>query len=144
MAVVIAPEDIDKFMEEAKKENLEATLVADVVEEPRLKMNWNGNTIVDLSREFLNSNGAPKYTDITVDDIVPTSVHEYADCADTWTELMSNLNVCSQKGLVEKFDSTIGAGTVLMPYGGVYQIIFPKKVLITVRCLQLLNQLLKL
>lgn len=121
MAVVIAPEDIDKFMEEAKKENLEATLVADVVEEPRLKMNWNGNTIVDLSREFLNSNGAPKFTDITVDDIVPTSIHEYADCADTWTEIMSNLNVCSQKGLVEKFDSTIGAGTVLMPYGGVYQ-----------------------
>ena len=122
MAVVIAPEDLDKFMEEAKKENLEATLVADVVEEPRLKMNWNGNTIVDLSREFLNSNGALKYTDITIEEPTNESKVEITDCADSWTELMANLNVCSQKGLVEKFDSTIGAGTVLMPYGGVYQL----------------------
>mgnify|MGYP000770247677 FL=1 len=122
MAVVIAPEDLDKFMEEAKKENLEATLVADVVEEPRLKMNWNGNTIVDLSREFLNSNGASKYTDITIEEPTNESKVEITDCADSWTELMANLNVCSQKGLVEKFDSTIGAGTVLMPYGGVYQL----------------------
>ncbi|MGN0580815.1 MAG: phosphoribosylformylglycinamidine synthase [Ruminococcus sp.] len=121
MAVVIAPEDLEAFMAEAKKENLEATLVADVVEEPRLKMNWNGNTIVDLSREFLNSNGAPKYTDISVESPSDTSAQEITDCADSWTELMSNLNVCSQKGLVEKFDSTIGAGTVLMPYGGAYQ-----------------------
>ena len=122
MAVVIAPEDLDKFMEEAKKENLEATLVADVVEEPRLKMNWNGNIIVDLSREFLNSNGASKYTDITIEEPTNESKVEITDCADSWTELMANLNVCSQKGLVEKFDSTIGAGTVLMPYGGVYQL----------------------
>ena len=122
MAVVIAPEDVDKFMAEAKKENLEATLVADVVAEPRLKMNWNGNTIVDLSREFLNSNGASKYTDITIEQPLNQSQVEITDCADTWTELMANLNVCSQKGLVEKFDSTIGAGTVLMPYGGVYQL----------------------
>ena len=121
MAVVIAAEDLDKFMEEAKKENLEATLVADVVAEPRLKMNWNGNTIVDLSRDFLNSNGAPKYTDITVEEPSDAPEIEIADCADTWTELMANLNVCSQKGLIEKFDSTIGAGTVLMPFGGVYQ-----------------------
>ena len=121
MAVVIAAEDLDKFMEEAKKENLEATLVADVVAEPRLKMNWNGNTIVDLSREFLNSNGAPKYTDITIEEPSDAPGNEIADCADSWTELMSNLNVCSQKGLIEKFDSTIGAGTVLMPFGGVYQ-----------------------
>lgn len=122
MAVVIAPEDLDKFMEEAKKENLEATLVADVVEEPRLKMNWNGNIIVDLSREFLNSNGASKYTDITIEEPTNESKVEITDCVDSWTELMANLNVCSQKGLVEKFDSTIGAGTVLMPYGGVYQL----------------------
>ncbi len=121
MAVVIAAEDLDKFMEEAKKENLEATLVADVVAEPRLKMNWNGNTIVDLSRDFLNSNGAPKYTDITVEEPSDAPEIEIADCADTWTELMANLNICSQKGLIEKFDSTIGAGTVLMPFGGVYQ-----------------------
>ena len=122
MAVVIAPEDLDKLTNGAKKENLEATLVADVVEEPRLKMNWNGNIIVDLSREFLNSNGASKYTDITIEEPTNESKVEITDCADSWTELMANLNVCSQKGLVEKFDSTIGAGTVLMPYGGVYQL----------------------
>ena len=121
MAVVVAPEDVDKFMEEAARENLEATLVADVVEEPRLKMNWNGNTIVDLSREFLNSNGAPKYTDIEVEAPAGSPEDEPGDSAESWVELMANLNVCSQKGLVEKFDSTIGAGTVLMPYGGVYQ-----------------------
>lgn len=121
MAVVIAPEDLEKFMEEAKKENLEATLVADVVEEPRLKMIWNGNTIVDLSRDFLNSNGAPKYTDVVVEGPSASYECDIVDCADTWTELMSNLNVCSQKGLIEKFDSTIGAGTVLMPFGGAYQ-----------------------
>ncbi|EWM52682.1 phosphoribosylformylglycinamidine synthase [Ruminococcus flavefaciens] len=121
MAVVIAPEDLDKFLEEAAKENLEATLVADVVEEPRLKMVWNGNTIVDLSREFLNSNGAPKYTDIEIERPLCNSESAPADSAETWSQLMSNLNVCSQKGLIEKFDSTIGAGTVLMPFGGVYQ-----------------------
>jgi len=121
MAVVIAPEDVDKFMEEAAKENLEATVVADVVDEPRLKMIWNGNTIVDLSREFLNSNGAPKFTDIEVEAPIARSEEEIPDCAESWSQLMSNLNVCSQKGLIEKFDSTIGAGTVLMPFGGVYQ-----------------------
>ncbi len=122
MAVVIAKEDVEKFIKEAEKENLEATLVADVVEEPRLKMNWNGTTIVDLSRDFLNSNGAPKYTDIRIVRPVEEINPEIDDCPDTWTEIMSNLNVCSQKGLVEKFDSTIGAGTVLMPYGGIYQL----------------------
>ena len=121
MAVVIAPEDVDKFMAEAKKENLQATVVADVVDEPRLKMNWNGHTIVDLSRDFLNSNGAVKYTDIVIEDPVFTDDETFTDSAETWTEIMSNLNVCSQKGLIEKFDSTIGAGTVLMPFGGVYQ-----------------------
>ena len=122
MAVVIAPEDVDKFMELAHKENLEATLVADVVAEPRLKMEWNGNTIVDLSREFLNSNGAPKYTDIEVEAPTQRPDYDVTDSADTWTELLTNLNVCSQKGLIEKFDSTIGAGTVLMPFGGAYQL----------------------
>ncbi|MBR3900546.1 MAG: phosphoribosylformylglycinamidine synthase [Ruminococcus sp.] len=121
MAVVVAPEDVEKFMEEAKKENLEATLVADVVDEPRLKMNWNGKTIVDLSREFLNSNGAAKHTNIVIDDPDQVRDDELSDNAEEWTKLMGSLNVCSQKGLVEKFDSTIGAGTVLMPYGGVYQ-----------------------
>lgn len=122
MAVVIAPEDVDAFMAEAAKENLEATVVADVVAEPRLKMNWNGNTIVDLSRDFLNSNGAPKFTDIEVEAPAEREAEEVSDTADSWTELMSNLNVCSQKGLIEKFDSTIGAGTVLMPFGGIYQL----------------------
>ena len=121
MAVVVAPEDLDKFMDEAAKENLEATYVADVVAEPRLKMVWNGNTIVDLSRDFLNSNGAPKFTDIEVEAPAEGTDDDVSDTADSWTELMSNLNVCSQKGLIEKFDSTIGAGTVLMPFGGVYQ-----------------------
>ena len=121
MAVVVAPEDVEKFMEEAKKENLEATLVADVVDEPRLKMNWNGKTIVDLSRDFLNSNGAAKHTNIVIDDPDQVRDDELSDNAEEWTKLMGSLNVCSQKGLVEKFDSTIGAGTVLMPYGGVYQ-----------------------
>ncbi len=121
MAVVIAPEDVDKFMAEAAKENLEATLVADVVDEPRLKMNWNGKTIVNLSREFLNSNGAPKYTNIVVDIPDSAESESIADNAEEWVKLMGSLNVCSQKGLIEKFDSTIGAGTVLMPFGGIYQ-----------------------
>ena len=122
MAVVIAPQDVDKFMAEAKKENLEATVVAKVVAEPRLKMHWNGNVIVDLSREFLNSNGAVKYTDISVENPSPISyASDMDDTPDSWNTLLSNLNVCSQKGLIEKFDSTIGAGTVLMPFGGVYQ-----------------------
>ena len=121
MAVVIAPEDVEKFMAEARKENLEATVVADVVDEPRLKMNWNGNTIVNLSRDFLNSNGAIKYTDINIEEPLFTEDEIFTDSPETWSEIISNLNVCSQKGLVEKFDSTIGAGTVLMPYGGVYQ-----------------------
>ncbi len=121
MAVVIAPEDVDKFMAEAAKENLEATLVADVVAEPRLKMNWNGKTIVNLSREFLNSNGAPKYTNIVVDIPDSPENENITDNAEEWAKLMGSLNVCSQKGLIEKFDSTIGAGTVLMPFGGIYQ-----------------------
>ena len=121
MAVVIAKEDLEKFMAEAAKENLEATMVARVTEEPRLRMNWNGNTIVDLSREFLNSNGAEKHTDIEVPTPVFASDDGGEDTADRWEAMISNLNICSQKGLVERFDSTIGAGTVLMPYGGKYQ-----------------------
>ncbi len=121
MAVVIAAEDTEKFMAEAAKENLEATLVAVVKEEPRLRMNWCGNQIVDLSREFLNSNGAKKHT--TVEVGLPMIGNDKAgeDSADRWDAMISNLNICSQKGLVERFDSTIGAGTVLMPYGGKYQ-----------------------
>ena len=121
MAVVVAAEDAEKFMKEAERENLEATLVAKVVDEPRLKMNWNGKTIVDLSREFLNSNGAEKHTDVKVNTPVFAAKDNCEDNPDRWEAMISNLNVCSQKGLVERFDSTIGAGTVLMPYGGKYQ-----------------------
>ena len=121
MAVVVAKEDADAFIALASKENLLATKVAVVTEEPRLKMNWCGNTIVDLSREFLNSNGATKYTDIEVEEPTLSPVHDYKNTAENWKKLMTELNVCSQKGLVERFDSTIGASTVLMPYGGVLQ-----------------------
>ena len=124
MAVVVAPEDVDAFMAAAAKENLLATVVAKATDTNRLRMNWNGKTIDALSRECLNSNGAEKHTDIVA--AAPTAMPQrddrYEDTPDGWRELMSSLNICSQKGLVEKFDSTIGAGTVLMPYGGVYQL----------------------
>ncbi len=121
MAVVVAKEDAERFMLEADKENLEATLVAVVTDEPRLKMNWNGNTIVNLTREFLNSNGASKHTTVTVEEPVIIKNENVNDSPAMWEEMISNLNICSQKGLIERFDSTIGAGTVLMPYGGKYQ-----------------------
>ncbi len=122
MAVVVAKADARKFINAATRENLEATKVADVVEEPRLKMKWNGKVIVDLSREFLNSNGAEKHTVAKVNIPILSQLKTFSDTPDGWVSLMSNLNVCSQKGLVERFDSTIGAGTVLMPYGGKYQL----------------------
>lgn len=121
MAVVIDKNDVEKFMSEAAKENLEATLVAVVTKEPRLKMNWNDKQIVDLSRDFLNSNGAEKHTTIKIDNPVLITKSPLENTADSWFDMASNLNICSQKGLVERFDSTIGAGTVLMPFGGVNQ-----------------------
>lgn len=121
MAVVISENDIEKFMAEAEKENLEATVVATVTAEPRLKMNWNNNHIVDLSREFLNSNGAKKHTTVTVVNPFLTSKAPLENNPDSWFDMVSNLNICSQKGLVERFDSTIGASTVLMPFGGANQ-----------------------
>ena len=122
MAVVVRKEDADRFIAEAAKENLEATLVAVVTKEPRLRMTWNDSVIVNLSREFLNSNGAEKHTTVAVPVPVTKQLKTYSDTADSWELLMTNLNVCSQKGLVEYFDSTIGAGTVLMPFGGKYQL----------------------
>ena len=122
MAVVVRKTDADKFIAEAAKENLEATLVAVVTAEPRLKMKWNDKVIVDLSREFLNSNGAEKHTTVAVPVPITNQIKTYRDTPESWEQLMTNLNVCSQKGLVERFDSTIGAGTVLMPYGGAYQL----------------------
>ena len=121
MAVVIAKEDTAKFMSEAAKENLEATLVARVTDEKRLRMEWNGKEIVSLSREFLNSNGAEKHTNIVINKPIFGSEGDIDDNAERWEAMITSLNVCSQKGLVERFDSTIGAGTVLMPFGGKYQ-----------------------
>ena len=118
MAVVVEPKDVERFMELAASENLEATVVAVVKSEPRLVMKWNGKDIVDLSREFLNSNGAEKHIVIT-----PESPKDYTRKAEgefdkLYKELAGDLNVCSKRGLSERFDSTIGAGTVLMPFGG--------------------------
>ena len=124
MAVVVTKENAARFMEEAGKENLEATLVAVVTHEPRLRMTWNGSTIVDLSRDFLNSNGAEKHTDVVIGapKLNTESENSYTDTAEDWISMLDDLNICSQKGLVERFDSTIGAGTVLMPFGGAYQL----------------------
>lgn len=121
MACVVRAKDVERFIAEAEKENIEATVVARVTEEPRLRMSWQGNEIVNLSREFLNSNGADKHTDIAVTKQAVEPVHDYKNTAEDWLEHLSDLNLCSQKGLVERFDSTIGAGTVLMPYGGEHQ-----------------------
>ena len=118
MAVVVAPEDADKFRALASKENLESTPVAVVKSEPRLRMNWNGRTIVDISREFLNSNGAEKHTDVAVPDVkVSYSTGRQNTSAD-WEGMVTDLNICSQRGLVQRFDSTIGGATVLMPFSG--------------------------
>ncbi|MBQ3918652.1 MAG: phosphoribosylformylglycinamidine synthase [Oscillospiraceae bacterium] len=121
MAVVVRRTDMKKFIQAAEKENLEATKVADVVAERRLKMKWNGKIIVDLSRDFLNSNGASKHTTVNINTPITLRQSTYSCNSDSWVSLMANLNICSQKGLVERFDSTIGAGTILMPFGGKYQ-----------------------
>lgn len=122
MACVVAKEDMDKFIALALDENIEATLVATVTEQPRLTMEWNGNTIVDLSREFLNSNGAVKHTDIEIEKAFVKPVHDKEMTASNVIEHLSDINICSQKGLVERFCSTIGTGTVLMPFGGENQL----------------------
>ncbi len=118
MAVVVEAKDVDAFKALAEKENLEATVVARVSEEPRLVMNWNGKAICDISREFLNSNGAPKSIDVTATKPVSYDKKVGEDFAEEYINLASDLNVCSKRGLSERFDSTIGAGTVLMPFGG--------------------------
>ncbi|WP_337574372.1 phosphoribosylformylglycinamidine synthase [Fournierella sp.] len=123
MAVVLAPQDVEAFVKLANEENLDATVVATVTEDPRLTMTWKGNTIVNISRNFLNSNGAEKRARVLVYDCQDYKVDWKGD---TWAEKMQNLvtdlNVCSKKGLSERFDSTIGAATVLMPFGGKYQL----------------------
>lgn len=126
MAVVVRAKDADKFIKYANEENLEATVVAEVTAENRLVMNWRGKTICNISRDFLNTNGATKNTDIEV--VLPDEDTRYfkrevvTDVKAKWLDILSDLNVCSQKGLCEKFDSTIGANSVLMPFGGKYQL----------------------
>ena len=135
MAVVVAPEDVDRFLGYAAQENLEAVPVAVVTKEPRLVLKWRGKKIVDLSRAFLNTNGAHQETDVFVE--IPDEKEDYLkkiatpavaeavarkDVKAAWLSLLDDLNVCSQKGLVEMFDASIGAGSVFMPYGGKYQL----------------------
>lgn len=120
MAVVVKADKADSFIKYANEENLEATVVAKVTDDRRLKMFWNGNDIVNISRDFLDTNGAVQNTDIYVEEPAnkPEKIVNKADLKAQWLENLSQLNVACQKGLVERFDSTIGAGTILMPFGG--------------------------
>ncbi len=122
MAVVIEKENVDAFLALADEENLQACPVAVVKAEPRLTMNWNGKKIVDISREFLNSNGADKHIDITPAASKPVTKEISGTFTDNLKAMANDLNICSKRGLSERFDSTIGAGTVLMPFGGKYQL----------------------
>jgi phosphoribosylformylglycinamidine synthase len=131
MAVVVRREDAQIFIKLSEEENLEATLVGRITDDNRLKMIWKGNTIVDISRTFLDTNGVKQVTNVKVsapseseyyfskDELVNNG--EFKSIRETWNSTLSNLNVCSQKGLSQCFDSTIGAGTVLMPFGGKFQ-----------------------
>ncbi len=126
MAVVLDPADVETFMGYAKEENLEAVQVAVVTEEPRLVLVWRGKEIVNISRAFLDTNGAHQETSVAVDipdraGKVLTDKVEVTDVKAKWLETLADLNVCSQKGLVEMFDGSIGAGSVFMPHGGKYQ-----------------------
>ena len=126
MAVVVDPKHVEEFMGYAAEENLEAVCVAEVTEAPRLVLTWRGKKIVDLSRTFLDTNGAHQETEVAVD--MPSEAQKYferkevGDVRETWLSTLRDLNVCSQKGLVEMFDGSIGAGSVFMPYGGKYQL----------------------
>ena len=126
MAVVVDPKDVAEFMKYAAEENLEATEVAVVTEEPRLVLQWRGKDIVNISRAFLDTNGAHQETTVAVD--MPCEEGKYferkevGDVKEAWLNTLKDLNVCSQKGLVEMFDASIGAGSVFMPYGGKYQL----------------------
>ena len=126
MAVVVAANDADKFIDYASEENLEAVKVAVVTESPRMVIKWRGKEIVNLSRAFIDTNGAHQETDVEV--VMPDdkshfeTKEEVKDVKETWLNTLAELNVCSERGLVERFDATIGAGTVTMPYGGKYQL----------------------
>jgi len=125
MAVVVDPKDVDEFMKYASEENLEATKVAVVTEDPRLVLSWRGKEIVNLSRAFLDTNGAHQETTVAVD--IPNRKdsilvrEDVKDVREKWLGMLKDLNVCSQKGLVEMFDGSIGAASVFMPHGGKYQ-----------------------
>ena len=126
MAVVVDPKDVDRMLKYADEENLEATVVATVTEEPRMVISWRGKEIVNLSRRFIDTNGAHQETTVSV--AMPQAsenpqIPESSDnLKDLWLKTLADLNVCSQKGLVEMFDSSIGAGSVVMPFGGRYQL----------------------
>ncbi len=128
MAVVVSPEDVEPFLALAAEENLECTPAATVTASPRMRMRWRGKTIVDLSRDFLSSNGAEKHADVLLPPAPdlpaasPAYLGEGASFADAYRALVSDLNVCSKRGLAERFDSTIGAGSVLAPFGGVHRL----------------------
>ena len=121
MAVVVEPDKAEQFIALAEKENLEATVVATVTESPRLVMRWNGKVIVDVSREFLNSNGAEKHITVAPAVCGDWQKKVKGSFTENYSRLAGDLNVCSKRGLSERFDSTIGAGTVFMPFGGRYQ-----------------------
>ena len=126
MAVVVRANDVEEFERLASLENIETSIVADVVQEPRIKMYWRGKCIVNISREFLDTNGDVKKANATI--IEPDKANHYfkkkevSNIVEAWKQTISDLNCCSQKGLVERFDSTIGAGTITMPFGGKYQL----------------------
>ena len=122
MAVVVAPGDVSRFLKLAEEENLQACTVAEVTKEPRLVMHWNGRKIVDISREFLNSNGADKHVNVQVSAGRLMHKNISGGFVENMSVIASDLNVCSKRGLSERFDSTIGAGTVLMPFGGKNQL----------------------
>ncbi len=131
MAVVVDPKDVDLMLKYADEENLEATVVATVTEEPRMVISWRGKEVVNLSRRFIDTNGAHQETTVSVampqkvgsgECVVDSSRGQVLPTKELWLKVLSDLNVCSQKGLVEMFDSSIGAGSVVMPFGGKYQL----------------------
>ena len=126
MAVVVDPRDVAEFLSYAGEENLEAVTVAEVTKEPRLVMHWRGRKIVDVSRAFLDTNGAHQEAAVILETPLKNESlfkkPEVADVKQTWLKVLADLNVCSQRGLVEMFDGSIGAGSVFMPYGGIYQL----------------------
>ena len=125
MAVVVDPKDVDRMLKYADEENLEATVVATVTAEPRMVINWRGKEIVNLSRRFIDTNGAHQETTVSVSMPDQNAQHTQStttNLKERWLKTLADLNVCSQKGLVEMFDSSIGAGSVVMPFGGKYQL----------------------